>query len=108
MFAFTTDSFSNTSFPLPVTTQDSTANQLTERDLAELKKHVQIADSLEERIHNIFFGKHQYLEHDDSMGIRWEVTMRASIQRLRELLGDESFDQLANQGLVKKWFGLDQ
>lgn len=89
------------------TKPDSLAHRATQ-DLVELKKHAQLSKSQEEHIYNMFLTKHQYVEQLGTDGPRWELIRKTSIDKLRELLGDASFSQIEQEGLVEKWYGTEK
>lgn len=87
---------------------DSTSIQRTDRDLSDLKKHVQLSKSQEDYIYNMFLGKHQYLEVHEATGSRWELRVETNKRKLRELLGEDVYLKLAKAGLIEYWFDITQ
>lgn len=87
---------------------DSTSIQRAERDIADLKDHVQLSKSQEDYIYNMFLGKYQYLEQFGASGQRWELRMKTGRRKLRELLGEEAYLRADQAGLVSRWFGNDE
>lgn len=84
---------------------DSTSVQKAEADLKELGKYVSLTKAQEEVVYRLFLGSHLYLDNHEPAGERWELTMRSHLARFRMELGEQAFLQLADKGLVKKWFG---
>lgn len=97
-----TDSISNKD------SKDSTAATRAAADLEVLKSHVEISKLQEEHIYNMFLSKHQFLERNEAVGLRWESRLAANKRRLQALLGEEAYYRLLAAGMIEYWFGVKQ
>lgn len=87
---------------------DTPSTLLVKNDLVELKKHVNITKQQEDSIYNLFLSKYQYLEIHAPNGGRWELIKMNGKRKLKELLGDESYQLLDGAGLIIQWFDINE
>ena len=88
--------------------RDTTSTERTENEMAELKKHIQISEEQEKVIRNIFLSMYKYLESSEPVGKRWEQSLQTRKRKLKEVVGDESYQQMNKAGLINRWFGQEQ